>query len=66
MTHEWYSVWKQSIDIITYVILLESAPSIRIHYILIALISIQMYHSATFQNNSELTYRLADSSHDYY
>ena len=32
MTHEWYSVWKQSIDIITYVILLGSAPPIGILY----------------------------------
>ena len=66
MTHEWYSIWKQSIDIIIYVILLGSASSIEILYILIAFISIQVYHSTTFQNNSELIYRLADSSHDYY
>ena len=66
MTHEWYSAWKQSINIIIYVIFLESAPPIGILYILIALIFIQMYHSATFQSNSELIYRFADSSHDYY
>ena len=66
MTHEWYLIWKQSIDIIIYVIFLKSASSIEIFYILIVLISIQIYHSITSQNNSELIYRFVDSNHDYY